>query len=113
MKEINLIFPGLGYKDVNQAIIYVYDKNDILILKEKTYNGRLSVCLNTNSIYKVNAISKGDEIKAVIYIKDENTYVIPLKNSYVCGRTITFLLTDYNYTNLPIERGTIIIWQKQ
>ena len=116
MKKINLIFPGLGYRNINQALVYIYDKNNNLILKDKTYNGRLEICLIKNNIYRIKVVSKCEKINKIIYINDNDTYLIPFSSSYIFNRkenTITLILTDYNYNNLPIEKGLINLWQKQ
>ena len=114
MKKIELIFPGLGYNDVNQAIIYIYDQSNTLLIQEKTYNGRLSVCLNSNKFYHILIESKYEKEKYSFFLNRNNEYVFPLSSSYICtNRAITFLLTDSNYANLPIEKGMIYLWQKQ
>ena len=116
MKKINLIFPGLGYRNINQALVYVYDKNNNLILNEETYNGKVDICLNKNEFYMIKAISKNEKIKTIVYINENDKYCIPFASSYICNNnlnTITLLLTDYNYDNLPIEKGMIYLWQKQ
>ena len=118
MKKINLIFPGLGYRDINQASIYVYDKNGNLLLNKKSYNGRIEICLDTKQIYIVKAISNYETVNASIYVNSFDNYNIAFPSSYVCNNsnddnTITFLLTDFNYDNLPIEKGLIYLWQEQ
>ena len=113
MKKIELLFPGLGYKDVNQSLIYVYDKNKKMLFKDKTYNGKIIICLEENNLYIIKANNKYEEIISVLYVKNNEKYIIPFKSSYVCNNSITLLLTDYNYANLPIEKGMITIWQKQ
>ena len=108
MKEILLIFNGLGYQNINQAIIKIYDLNGNLVCQDKTYNGRLKVCLKEKRFYKVLAISKYEAIKKVIYV-NQDTIIIPFSNSLVLNRSVTFYLTDYSYPKLPIEKGTIIL----
>ena len=114
MREIIFTFPGLGYKNINQAEIFIYS-NNILILKEKTYNGRIITCLNSD-IYQITVKSKYETKRFTFFLSNHNSiYSFPLNSSYACnnGKTITFLLTDFNYINLPIEKGLINVWQKQ
>ena len=42
MKKIRLIFNGLGYNNVNQALVYIYDMNNNLICECTTYNNEVS-----------------------------------------------------------------------
>lgn len=69
------------------------------------------ICLIENAIYKIVAKSNNETLVTFIYINKDN-YIFSFKSS-IYGRTITFLLTDYYYSNLRIERGEIILWQKQ
>lgn len=117
LEKINLIFPGLGYSNINQALIYIYDNDGNLLHETNTYNGRISICLKEKRIYKIKAVSQYERLNNVIYINNNENYILPFSSSYVCSNvnndnTITFLLTDLNYANLPIEKGTIILWQE-
>lgn len=114
MQKQILIFPGLGYKNINQANILIYNKNN-LVCSDRTYNGRLKVCLKTNNIYKIYVESKYENKSYSVYISTYySKYTLPLNSSYICNnKSVTFLLTDLNYDNLPIEKGMIILWQKQ
>ena len=72
-----------------------------------TYNGYIDLVLEKNTIYKLIACFHGQRICRVIYV-NSNLYVF----SFIRNRTITFTLRDYYY-NLPIERGTIVLWQNK
>ena len=111
MKEITLIFPGLGIRDVNQADVFVYDSNNKLIAKGRTCNGKICFCLENKCFYKIAVKSRYENIKRFIYI-NQDTFYLALSNSLVNqndNNIITFYLTDYNYPKLPIMKGTIIL----
>ena len=108
MKKITLNFIGLGYNEHNQANVKIYDK-DNLIVNRKTYNNKLNVCFKTNKVYKLIAKSCRGIIYACFYVNESNNcYTFTFCNcSTNRPRIITFLLTDSNYRNLPIEKGEI------
>ena len=112
MKKVKLKFYGLGYNNINQALVYIYDINNNLIYEKETFNSELYVCLNENTVYKIVAKSNNEILNTYFYVNNNDIYVFSFKSS-IYGRTITFLLTDYYYSNLKIERGEIILWQKQ
>ena len=112
MSEIKIKFLGLGYKNMNQANIYIYDELKKLIYSGQTYNGELIIKLKKNKIYKICAYTNDEIINNIIYT-NKNIYCFSFNRSLIrLSRTITFILTDYYY-NLPIERGELILWQKQ
>ena len=114
MKEVELCFIGLGYSDINQAEVYIYNCSNELIINKKTYNSKLKVSLSNNCVYKIILKSLYVKESFTIYINcNTNKYYLPLKCSLLSSksRIITFILTDYNY-NLPIEKGEILLWQK-
>ena len=118
MKEITLIFAGLGYDNINQAYVEIYDINNNLILKNNTYNGRITICLKTNDYYKVKVYSLNEILNTIFYLNNyKDKYFFALKRATISNntntRTITLLLTDFYYENLPIEKGSLIIWQKK
>ena len=93
-------------------MIKIYD-DDHFICKTNTYCGKTIVCLN-NGIYRLEIILKGKIYYRYIYVRDEvDIYDIILFGTYIVNntRTITFLLTDSYYDNLPIERGNLTLWQ--
>ena len=111
MKDITLIFIGTGYKDKYQAYIEIYDINNNLIYKDYTYNGYITICLKTNTYYKIKAILDNDVLNGVIYT-NQIKYKFIFNRSYIPINITTFILTDYNYKNLPIEKGELILWQR-
>lgn len=112
MKKIKLKFYGLGYNDINQAYIKIYDINNNLIYEGQTYNNEIIICLNENNIYNLYAYTCYETLNKSFYVYDQYEYNF-IFNNIIYDNTITFLLTDYNYSNLPIERGEITLWQKQ
>lgn len=116
MKKIILKFIGVGINDQNQALIYVYDKYGKIICKKRSYNGYLIICLEKNDIYRLVATICNDVIRTNFYVSsysDKYTFVFGhsiLKNNPISARTITFLLTDANYSNLPVEKGEMMIY---
>ena len=111
--NITLNFLGLGYNNINQADVLIYDEFNNLVYNKKTYNNKLNICLKRNKIYRVEAFSLNDRISTTIYINNNN-YCFQFNRSIINENSdsITFLLTDYYYDNLPIERGEIILWQR-
>ena len=105
MKNIELKILGLGYKKHDQARVQVYD-NNCLIEEKNTYNGKVTFCLESNKFYKIIIFYRGMRKKCCIYTK-QSRYSINLCNFYNKERVITFLLTDYNYFNLPIMKGEL------
>ena len=112
MKKIKLKFYGLGYSNINQALVYIYDMNNNLICECTTYNNELNICINGCSLYKLVAKSKNETLSTYFYVNENDEYHFYFKSS-VYARPITFLLTDYYYSNLKIERGEITLWQRQ
>ena len=111
LKEITLIFTGLGINNINQADVLIYDLNNNLICKKKTYNGRLILCLKEKRFYKIKAISCYETINKTFYI-NQKIIIFNFSNSLVSNSISnlkTFYLMDYNYPNLPIMKGTIIL----
>ena len=116
MNKYNLIFPGLGYANHFQADVKIFDECMRLICRGRTYNGRISACLKKNRIYYVCASACSTNINKSIYTTNNTNIYIPFPNSiYQNNRTsnITFLLNDYHYDNLPIEKGRLILWQNK
>ena len=109
MNEIIIFFRGLGYHNICQANILLYDDLNNLVYSGKTYNGKLKIRLNDN-IYRMIASINNEIIDTNIYVNGNNKYCFNFKRSIIYN-SITFILTDYYY-NLPIERGELLIWQK-
>ena len=115
MMEVYLRFVGLGYKNINQACVYVYDLNNNLVIKKNSYNGYIKVCLKTNNIYRVYVCSQNEVINKCFYVNNyNNNYVFAFNRSIINNnnKVYTFLLKDYYY-NLPIERGYLYLWQNK
>lgn len=104
---------GLGYKDIYQAYIEVYCNNQLIDEKE-TNNGQIKVCLKNGNVYELKITINNILYKRNVYVTDDiDIYDIILFSNYINNiitRNITFLLTDLNYENLPIERGNLILW---
>ena len=115
MKRINLYFLGLGYYCINQANVCIYDKSGRLVRNLKSYNGKVSTCLCEGCYYLV-AKSKCETINKVLDVNCLNdNYTFIFRSAYmdINPRLATFILTDRNYDNLPIEKGNLILWQRQ
>lgn len=99
MKKIRLKF-----LNANKVYVKIFDCNYIvyegLVCNEK------ELCLEESKAYKITAISNNTKLVTSFYVNDNNNYYFNL------NRIITLLLRDYYY-NLPIERGELILWQKQ
>ena len=108
--KINIKFIGLGYKDKYQANVKIYSNNK-LIYDCITYNGELYIDVIPNTIYKIDATFYNERITNYI-ITNRCKYLFIFNHILYNRRTITFLLKDYYY-NLPIEKGEMIIWQRQ
>lgn len=111
MNEIILKFNGLGYGDKCQAGILIYDSNGNLIIKKDTYNGIVKVCLDKNEVYYLYARSLNEVIKTCFYV-DKNCYIFHFPRS-IYSDIFTFLLYDSSYEGLKIEKGELLLWQKQ
>ena len=117
MKKIILNFIGTGYKDLYQAKVHIYDKNNRLIYNETTYNGQLILCLKPNNYYRVTARFYSEYIDTILYVNNyKSDYYLVFNHSIINNNTshsVTFLLTDYYYDNLKIEKGEMVLWPKQ
>ena len=110
MKQVYLKFIGTGYKSNYQADVVITDNNKV-VCKSKTYNGLLKVSLCLNKVYLIKASCLGYTIKAIVIINDNDTYYFVFPYSYINNsKVFTFLLTDQNYKNLPIEKGELLLW---
>ena len=112
IKKIILNFIGTGLYNNYQACVSIYDKCNNLLYYKKTYNGKLVLELKENNTYTLIAKLNNEIINTSFYTNKTN-YIFIFNNSIINkSRTITFLLKDANYSNLPIEKGEIILWQK-
>ena len=114
IKKICLKFRGLGYGNNYQAMVKVYDVDGNLLCSCLTYDGMLSLMVCENREYHVVASFLGEVINRPFYVSNnQNCYVFAFPHVILKNlRTVNFLLTDYHYDNLPIERGNIFLWQK-
>ena len=112
MEKVKLIFKGVGLKDKNQVYVKIYDNNCNLIYEGNTFDGVLITFLESNKAYNMLAKFHQETIVATFYVGSCNNKYIFSFNRINNIRNITFLLTDFYYTNLPIERGDIILWQR-
>lgn len=113
MKDVTLKFYGLGYNNINQADVLIYDNCGNLVFEGTTYNNLLTIKLCKNNVYRLIAKSLDEEINTVFYVGRNNNYCFRFPRGIFrndIDKSITFLLTDYYYNNLPIERGEIILY---
>ena len=101
-------FIGTGYNNHYQAHIKILNKN-ILVYEGITYNGEINICLEEGIIYKIEVYFIKKEIY-YLYISKNKKYTFVLDNALY--KTITISLVDFYY-NLPIEKGEMILWQRQ
>lgn len=115
MNRIKLKFIGLGFENKVQASVLIYDGCNNIIYDGYTFNGCVGVELEDNRAYKLIATSLGDCISVIFYVDDKICeYKFAFERSIfnnINNKTITF--TDYNYSNLPIEKGVLILWPSQ
>ena len=110
MVKINITFKilGTGLSDNYQANIKIYDKCNHLIYDGKTYNGKYLACLQKNKGYCLNIQFGSINLTTSFYVLNQDTFVFNF-NQVVNSNSITFRLTDYNYDNLPIMKGEMLI----
>jgi len=118
MKKIKIKFIGLGYNNIFQANVKIYNDKNKLIYQGKTKNNELILCLKPNKTYYLTASVLSSYIDTIFYVNDyQNDYIFIFNHAIIRDntekKTITFLLTDYYYDNLKIEKGEMIIWTKQ
>ena len=106
--DVTLKFLATGYNSFYQAFVKVFDTSNNLVFEGYTYNGIIKLCLEKNNAYKVNASLFNSRLFSSFYVGRNNTFIFNL-NPAIINRTITFLLTDSNYNNLPIMRGEMIL----
>ena len=113
-KNITINFLGSGYNNKFQPYITIYDNCNNCVFKGYTYNGRVNICLDNNHYYFIKAYLNSQMINKIIYInKYSNIYTLVFDSITIRNNIITFILTDRNYLNLPIENGEVILWQRQ
>lgn len=106
IKKISLIF-----EEAYPLYIKIYNPDNKLIYDNIVNNGKLLLYLNECLAYRIIVISPVVILKTSFYVNHCNKYYFKMNNNSL-ERTITFLLTDANYNNLPIERGVMYLWQR-
>ena len=109
MRNVTLIFRGVGNNCKHQVLVNIYDNNQ-LICSRHTKNGSLDVCLDCNKSYLIRASIMSYSLINSFYV-DSNTSSLVF-NFCINNRYIIFTLRD-SYYNLPIESGELILWQSQ
>ena len=108
MKNIKIKFYGLGFNDINQAKVFIYDLFGNIIYEGITYNNEINICIKEKDIYRIIAISSCSKIINNFYVGNNDYYCFSFYR-IIKNTPITFLLTDYYYNNLPIEKGELIL----
>ena len=113
----NICFKLTGVSLYMKKIIKIYDLDGHIVYDKVVCNNSFNVCLKTHCCYKIIIKTKYDYLCKTIYVKNQNCIYLFFDNALFIynqnSNRITFYLTDYNYENLPIEKGEMIIWQKQ
>ena len=115
LRNVNIRILGTGINDSYQACVRICDSCGNKIYEGLTYNGYVCVKLKTCRGYCILISGCGFNKREVFYVDTYtqcytfNPYEIdtPIENN------VTFLLTDFNYINLPIMKGEINLWQRQ
>ena len=116
MQKVTIRFIGLGLKNNCQAHVIIYNNNSNIIYEGQTYNGIITISLKNNRAYKLVATTNNDIIYTIFYVtfnKYEYKFIFNRSIYSNQSNVITFKLVDYNYSNLPIEKGGLILWQNQ
>ena len=113
MKNVTIRLLGVG-NSIFQPEVVIYDDSGCIVYSGCAYNGMVHVMLCCNKCYKVVVKSCLAQCITIIYIGKPTVYSINLNSCcQINRRIITFLLSDENYSNLPIEKGQVILWQRQ
>lgn len=112
MKNVTIRLLGVG-NSIFQPEVVIYDGSGCIVYSGCAYNGMVQVMLCCDRCYKVIARCCLAQTAAVIYIGKNDIYGI---NMNTCCQNdenlVTFTLSDANYSNLPIEKGEVILWQR-
>mgnify|MGYP007102103757 CR=1 FL=1 len=111
MNNITICFYGIGNNPLCQAEVKIYDKCD-LIYCGKTKCGKINVCLKSNRAYRLKASILSNNINTPFNVFNDTCNLNFGVNNCNNIRNISFTLTD-SYYGLPIERGELILWQRQ
>ena len=113
MKKVKLIFKNVGLKKNNQVYVKIYDNRCNLVYEGYTFDGEIDISLRKDRAYNMIAKFYNNSIVTVFYVGNGfNKYIFNFNYINNENNNVTFLLTDFYYTNLPIERGDIILWQR-
>ena len=108
MRKITIKFMGMGRC---QAKVDIYDLKGCKIASGFTKYGVFNFCGKDKAFYKIVFTINGITNCKTIYA-NSNYYPIMYQGT-IFSRNVTFLLTDQSYANLPINKGEMILWQKQ
>ncbi len=89
------------------TIIKIFDENDNLLYEKETNNGMIKVYLKRNKGYKLIVRNGNQILMTSFYVDCINKFVFSLNS--IVNNSVTFLLTDYYYDNLPIMKGEILL----
>ena len=113
MKKVKLIFKNVELKKNNQVYVKIYDNRCNLVYEGYTFDGEIDISLRKDRAYNMIAKFYNNSIVTVFYVGNGfNKYIFNFNYINNENNNVTFLLTDFYYTNLPIERGDIILWQR-
>ena len=111
MKEI--IIKIMGVLNGEPVKVTIMDLNNNIITNCVTYNGKVCVRLEKNKAYRIIIRYHSQLVNKVFIVRTNNVYSFILNGAIYnpCNRiqNITFLLNDYFYNNLPIERGVLTL----
>ena len=112
MKKIVIKFMGMSPCKKCQAKVTICDLKGCVLANGYTNNGAFCFYGKLKNFYKVWFNINGIRNCKTIYINGDTCYPIYYQSIIASQRTITFLLTDQSYANLPIDKGELIVWQK-
>ena len=115
MKKIIIKFMGMGLCPRCQALVTVYDMKGCLAAKGCTKRGEYCFKAHEKSFYRVcYDINRLVSCKTIYVNNSWNRYPFFYQGviDNQAPQTITFLLTDQSYANLPISKGEMMLWQK-
>ena len=112
MNNVTFHFNGVTNNILYQVKVNIYD-NNILVCSGTTIGGCISFCLVKNKAYIIEARLLRYYLCTSFYVNNNiNDLYFNINCNYIYNRRIIFNLRD-SYYNIPIERGELILWQKQ
>ena len=110
MKEVKIKFIDAGINDKFQYYVTVYDNNGNIYFDDYTFNGLICFNVKVNTYLNVLVSSFRGMMKKGIVICNNDTYILFYDSSIIKNKKlITFILTDANYFDLPIEEGELYL----